>query len=97
VDEATRYLERRGADSGPFCLWVSIPDPHTPLQVPEPFASRYPAAEVSLPPWRDGELETKPERQRTFAHLLHYDDLREDDVRLASSIYYGIRHDRLRR
>ena len=90
VEEATRYLDERGQDSSPFCLWVSIPDPHTPLQVPEPYASRYPASEVPLPPWRDGELATKPERQRVFSHLLHYDDVREDDVRLAASIYYGM-------
>ena len=77
-------------NANPFCLWVSIPDPHTPLQVPEPYASLYPPDSIPLPPWRVGELDTKPERQRVFSHLLHYDDLREDDVRLAASIYYGM-------
>ncbi|HEU5317298.1 MAG TPA: sulfatase-like hydrolase/transferase, partial [Chloroflexota bacterium] len=90
VDEATRYLDQRAESAAPFCLWVSIPDPHTPLQVPEPYASRYPPSDVPLPPWREGELDTKPERQRVFSHLLHYDDLREDDVRLAAGIYYGM-------
>jgi arylsulfatase A-like enzyme len=73
-----------------MALWVSIPDPHTPLQVPQPYASKYPPDSVPLPPWRDGELETKPERQRVFSHLLHYDDLRPDDVRSAAGIYYGM-------
>ena len=93
TEEACRYLDQRSGSAGqnnPFCLWVSIPDPHRPLQVPERYASLYPPDSIALPPWRDGELDTKPPRQRVFSHLLHYDDLREDDVRLAASIYYGM-------
>ncbi len=95
TEEAARFLEEHAAQGAvpteqPVCLWVSIPDPHTPLQAPEPYASMYPPESVSLPPWREGELDTKPERQRVFQHLLHYDELREEDVRLAASIYYGM-------
>jgi arylsulfatase A-like enzyme len=90
TDAARRFLEAHAGDGRPMALWVSIPDPHTPLQVPLPYASKYPPATVPLPPWRDLELDTKPERQRVFSHLLHYDGLRPDDVRLAASIYYGM-------
>jgi arylsulfatase A-like enzyme len=92
TEEACRFLEEEGAspDEHPLALWVSIPDPHAPLQVPEPYASKYPPATVPLPPWREGELATKPERQQVFSRLLGYDDLREDDVRLAAGIYYGM-------
>lgn len=90
TERAARFLEEQASGQQPLCLWVSIPDPHTPLQVPEPYASKYPPASVPLPPWITGELDTKPERQRVYSHLLAYDDLREEDVRLAASIYYGM-------
>jgi arylsulfatase A-like enzyme len=90
TEEAGRFLAQHAGGGRPMCLWVSIPDPHTPLQVPEPYASRYPPAQVPLPPWKAGELEGKPERQRVFSHLLHYEDLTEDDVRLAASVYFGM-------
>src|SRR5206468_5290946 len=84
------YLEERASEGRPLALWVSIPDPHTPLQVPEPYASRYPPESVPLPPWKDGEIDTKPERQQVYYRLRRLWDLREDDVRLAAAIYYGM-------
>jgi arylsulfatase A-like enzyme len=92
TEEACAFLaeEGRRPQEHPLALWVSIPDPHGPLQVPEPYASRYPAASVPLPPWKPDELATKPERQQVYSYLHRYDDLREDDVRLAAGIYYGM-------
>ena len=90
TEEACRYLEERAGGGQPLALWVSIPDPHTPLQVPEPYASRYPRETVPLPPWKEGEMETKPERQQVYYRLRRLWDVREDDVRLAASIYYGM-------
>lgn len=90
TEEACRFLEEHADGGDPLCLWVSIPDPHTPLQAPEPYASRYRPQTVPLPPWREGELLAKPERQRVFSHLLRYEELTEDDVRLAATIYYGM-------
>jgi arylsulfatase A-like enzyme len=79
-----------GRGGQPLCLWLSIPDPHTPLQVPQPYASLYPPQSIAVPPWRPHELDEKPERQRLFHDLLYYGDLTEEDVRLAASIYYGM-------
>ena len=90
TEQACRFLREHAHQERPLALWVSIPDPHTPLQVPEPYASMYPPESITLPPWKEGELATKPERQQVFSHLLHYDELTEDDVRLAASIYYGM-------
>jgi arylsulfatase A-like enzyme len=90
TEAALRFLEAHAGDGRPLALWVSIPDPHGPLQAPQPYASRYPPPAVPLPPWREGELATKPQRQRVFSDLLHYDDLVADDVRLAASVYYGM-------
>jgi arylsulfatase A-like enzyme len=94
VEEACQYLEAHGAQSGksdqPLCMWVSIPDPHEPYQVPEPYASLYPPETIQLPPWKDGELDGKPERQRVYDWLLRWQDLSEADARLAASVYYGM-------
>ncbi len=97
TDEACRFLEEHADDSPtggrgdqPVCLWVSIPDPHEPYQAPEPYASMYPPERVHLPPWRDGEMEGKPERQRVYQWLFDYQDLPEEDARLAASMYYGM-------
>ncbi len=92
TEEASRYLEERhqAAPDEPLCLWVSLPDPHEPYQVPEPYASLYPPESISLPPWPPGELEGKPERQRVYHHLLNWQDLSEADARLAMGIYYGM-------
>ncbi len=90
TEEACRFLEEHAGDDQPLCLWVSIPDPHEPYQVPEPYASLYPPQSVPLPPWKPGELETKPERQRVYQWLLRWHDLSEADARLASSVYFGM-------
>ena len=90
VAEACAYLEAKAGGADPLCLWVSIPDPHEPYQVPAPYADRYPEAAIALPPWRDGELEGKPERQRVYRDLLNWADLSAADARLAMRIYYGM-------
>jgi arylsulfatase A-like enzyme len=90
TQEASRFLEEHAHGDRPLALWASIPDPHSPLQVPEPYASKYPAAAIALPPWKADEFATKPERQRVYAWLRRSDDIREDDVRLATRIYYGM-------
>jgi arylsulfatase A-like enzyme len=90
VAEACAYLEAHAGGDDPLCLWVSIPDPHEPYQVPAPYAGRYPQDSFALPPWRDGELEAKPERQRVYWELLNWAGLTEDDARLAMRIYYGM-------
>jgi arylsulfatase A-like enzyme len=92
TEEAIRFLEDEaaGGDDRPLALWVSIPDPHTPLQAPEPYASRYAPDDVPLPPLEADGWSSKPEKQQVYARLLGYDDLQESDVRLAASMYYGM-------
>lgn len=93
VDEACHFLEQHATgqrDAQPLFLWVSIPDPHEPYQVPQRYAAQYPPKTITLPPWRDGELASKPERQRIYHRLLRWDNLTEDDARLAMSVYYGM-------
>jgi choline-sulfatase len=86
---AVRFLEGQTGEQ-PFCLWLSIPDPHGPLQCPEPYASLHPPGAITLPPWRDGDLAGKMERARVFQQLLGYDAMSEADIRRRVSIYYGM-------
>lgn len=43
-----------------FFLWASFFDPHPPYIVPEPYASMYDPADVSVPEHREGEFDDKP-------------------------------------
>ncbi|MDQ4099529.1 MAG: sulfatase-like hydrolase/transferase [Chloroflexota bacterium] len=85
-ERATRFI--RESRDQPFFLWVSIADPHTPFQVPEPYASLYTPAEAILPPKDD--LCGKPERQRIARHMFGMDDVEEDVLRRAIAIYWGM-------
>lgn len=76
--------------SQPFCAWVSIPDPHTPYQVSEPYAALYPPETLDLPPAEPPGYPGKPERVRHFAGLLGAPQVSDDHLRHVLSIYYGM-------
>lgn len=72
----------------PFCIWLSYPDPHTPFQAPEPYASRYPSEEIDLPPTDD--LATKPERQRVSRRMFAADKVTPEQVQRCIAAYFGM-------
>ena len=74
----------------PFSLWLSIPDPHTPLQCAEPWASMYDRDEVPLPPLVDGEMAGKPVCQQIDFRALCGDTVTEPIMREAIAMYYGM-------
>jgi len=47
--ETARFLEQAAADETPFAACFSIPSPHPPLNVPEPYASLYDPEQLVLP------------------------------------------------
>lgn len=95
--EAVEFVSRRatGVDQGsgdqgsrPFFLWFSIPDPHTPYQVSEPYASMFDPS--SIPPPIKDSLEGKPERQMV-AKLLDFNDRYDDGhFQQLRAIHYGM-------
>src|SRR5690625_1505577 len=85
---ALDYLENVRKPDQPFFMWLSFPDPHTPYQVPEPYASMYDPADVPLP--AKDNLENKPERQRV-AHLMDaMDQVDDETIRKVRAIHYGM-------
>lgn len=53
-------MERSVAAEKPFFLWASFFDPHPPYVVPEPWASMYDPARLTLSGYRAGEFDTMP-------------------------------------
>jgi arylsulfatase A-like enzyme len=45
VKAAIDWLERKGGEPGPFCLWLDLFTPHGPWDVPESYRDMYAAAE----------------------------------------------------
>jgi arylsulfatase A-like enzyme len=61
----------------PFFLWHSIPDPHPPFSVSEPYYSMYKDCEIPEPVRRKGELDQLPP---------HYKKLFEEDTKTAGRL-----------
>ncbi|MBU2959131.1 sulfatase-like hydrolase/transferase [Paracoccus sp. 1_MG-2023] len=48
----------------PWLLSINIFDPHHPFDPPAEYKAKYPAKDMPLPKWREGELDRKPPIQR---------------------------------
>jgi len=92
IDQTIQHVEQcRADDPGkPFFAWLSIPDPHTPFQAPEPYYSMYPPETVDLPPSFGMELSTKPPRIALAKKMFGGDFVTEDIARRVIATYYGM-------
>lgn len=91
ADQAVQFLREHARPGGqPFLGWVSFPDPHEPYYTPEPYASMYDPATLTLPPWRAGELRDKPERQQAYRELFRFAHFPDEHFRGALATYYGM-------
>lgn len=79
-DRAVDFIGKK--HDAPFALWVSIPDPHTPFDAPEPWSRMHDPAEVDLPPHRTRDFAGKPWWHRAS---------RENEPVIASEEYRKIR------
>ncbi|MCY3994768.1 MAG: sulfatase-like hydrolase/transferase [Rhodobacter sp.] len=59
ADRAIEWL-RHARGEGPFCAWVSFPDPHHPFDAPEPWSRLHDPAEVDLPAHRTRDFTGRP-------------------------------------
>jgi arylsulfatase len=88
ISHGIDFLDRFGG--APFFLWLSIPDPHTPLQTAEPWASMYDPDEAPLPPLLDDEMANKPTCQQIDFRALCGDTVTEPIMREAIAMYCGM-------
>lgn len=85
------YVAERAAADEPFFCWLSIPDPHPPYMVCEPYASMYDDVDVPLPAWTEGETDTKPFRQQKVVEWDRYGrEYPGEDIRRLIRIYWGM-------
>ena len=86
AENASKYIQN--SDENPFYMWLSFPDPHTPYQVSEPYASLYNPEDVPAP--IKDNLEGKPEIQK-IAHYLDYNHLYDEKhFKALRAIHYGM-------
>ncbi|MBI3972837.1 MAG: sulfatase-like hydrolase/transferase [Chloroflexi bacterium] len=90
AERAARFIAAQRGIARPWALWLSIPDPHSPYQAPEPYASRFDPDGITLPPWEPDELAHKPERVRVFYDLMRFRDATEADFRRCVAMYYAM-------
>lgn len=76
ADCAARFLREEAGPDRPFFLWVSVPDPHPPYAVADPWYSIYPG-DCHRPARRPGELDQLPP---------HYRHLYEQGLKTAGRI-----------
>lgn len=60
AERTNALLEEYHRHGRNFFLWASFFDPHPPYMVPEPYASMYDPAKVTVPEYRRGEFDDKP-------------------------------------
>ncbi|MEK3885637.1 sulfatase-like hydrolase/transferase [Paenibacillus sp. PL2-23] len=90
-DFITESTQQAG-DDHPFFLWLSIPDPHPPYMVCEPYASMYNDVEINIPVYPDEEMYNKPYKQQLVREWDAYgrDYPTPEKLRKLIRIYWGM-------
>ncbi|MBS3762521.1 MAG: sulfatase-like hydrolase/transferase [Planctomycetes bacterium] len=90
--DAREYLEEQsGKGDRPFFLWLSIPDPHPPYMVCEPYSGMYDDLEMPRPAWREGEMANKPYRQQLVVEWDRYNrDYPGEEIDRLRCLYWGM-------
>ncbi len=60
ADRTNAFMEEYAKGGESFYLWASFFDPHPQYMVPEPYASMYDPADVTVPEHTEGEFDDKP-------------------------------------
>ncbi|MFS0726658.1 sulfatase [Paenibacillus sp. 1P07SE] len=90
-EDAKAYMRQAAAEQPeqPFCLWLSIPDPHTPIQVPEPYDTI--VNRQQLPPRVEPMLDkSKPNSQQLLQRLQGVAAAEPALIDEYRAIYYGM-------
>jgi arylsulfatase len=90
-DRAVDFINRQ-SDDRPFFMFVGLPNPHTPFDCPEPYASMYDPACMPVPESYGAGLAQKPPIHAAFkrgGRKVNYEQLDEPRLRQAMAYYYG--------
>jgi arylsulfatase A-like enzyme len=88
VRNAMRFLDENRDRR--FCLWVRLFGAHDPWVVPEPYDTMYRPSDLPLPPYRQGEFDSKPGQQKRTWVGTGAARLTDDQVRLILAHYLGM-------
>jgi len=88
TDEAIDFMDRRPGTQ-PFFCWVNWQDPHPAFTCPEPYASMFDPADVSLPPNWCRQTENKPRKLENWRINSRAHECTEADARQAIAMYMG--------
>lgn len=89
VDDAIVWVE--SVRDRPFCLWLSIPEPHVPYQVPEPYYSLFPPESLPPPVAQASAVETKSFKWRYVMEMTERAfPSHEQEIGRARANYYGM-------
>jgi arylsulfatase A-like enzyme len=88
TDEAIRFMKDASEDQ-PFLCWVNWQDPHPAFTCPEPYASLFDPASVSLPPNWCRETRDKPRKLENWRMNSQAHTCSEAEARQAIAMYMG--------
>ena len=88
TDKAIEFVSANQLNN--FFLWYSIPDPHVPFHVCEPFYDMYPVEDIELPPFNSNEFSKKPKAQFLDYKVMRGDLIQDNEIRKVMSVYYGM-------
>jgi arylsulfatase A-like enzyme len=88
IRNAIQFLEEN--KDRRFCLWVRLFGAHDPWVVPAPYDAMYRPSDLPLPPYLEGEFDSKPPRQKRNWESTGADQLSDDQIRTILAHYLGM-------
>jgi arylsulfatase A-like enzyme len=91
VSDAIAWLAARRKSDRPWFAWVSVPEPHSPYQAPEPYFSLFPPESVPAPAAGPEALADKNYQWRyQYSAIKHYHPECDDAWRRCRASYCGM-------
>ena len=88
AQRAIRFLETNRERK--FACFLQLRGPHDPYMVPRPYDTLVDPAKLALPPYRTGEFNNKPPRQRKSFETQGASRMSDAQLRQILAVYYGM-------
>jgi arylsulfatase A-like enzyme len=88
AQRAIRFLETNR--TRPFACFLQLRGPHDPYMAPRPFDTLIDPARLALPPYRAGEFQNKPLRQRLSFESQGAARMSDAQIRQILALYFGM-------